>query len=753
MWPVVKLAGILCVVSAMGALQYAMPSFTQSQQSVNGSAAAIEQQPAVITLPANTGSWRVADPYLAKRGSLYFSPSDAEQSPVYQASLGLKTQVEIHVTGMVARTQVRQTFKNDQDEWQNALYVFPLPENAAVDHMQMQVGERVIEGQIKEKQQAKKIFVAAKQAGKKASLVEQQRPNMFSNHIANIAPGEQITVTIEYQQTLDYQQGQYSLRFPMTITPRYVPSNNQQDAGGDGMTDPLVGELASTIAQVIDVPTNVHQGEDSNKSAADQQNTEDLDLQVYLHAGVALEQIDSAYHQIVSQEESPGHYHIALAQQTMANRDFVLSWQPKLSQTVQVSHFQQQFNQQTYGLIMIYPPQDLSNSPALTQDRDVIFVLDTSGSMTGESILQAKQALLLALDELSVHDTFNVIEFNSTAQRLWPTSQAAESERLQEARDFIENLSANGGTEMAGALSLALEQSAHQDQNDRLKQVIFMTDGSVGNENALMQLIQQKLGEARLFTVGIGSAPNSYFMSEAAQSGKGTYTYIGAVSEVKDKMLSLLQKLAHPAVTDLHLRLNGQRLDLQGQLESYPRTMSDLYLGEPLVLSYQQTLSAQSKQPAVSAESLSLHGRFQKASWQQPLTASTIQKQAGLNVLWARQKITQLSRDLRTIGMDNRDVERGKVIQQHITDTALSHHLVSQFTSLVAVDITPSKPANLVSVDTQVKNRAPLNNPLLGQLPQTATTADLQILIGLILLGIAVCNRFIGANRKRPRPC
>jgi Ca-activated chloride channel homolog len=750
MWPVVKLAGILCVVSAMGALQYAKPPVTQAQSSINGSVPAIVQQPAVITLPANTGSWQVADPYLAKRGSLYFSPSDTEQPPVYHASLGLNTQVEIHVTGMVARTQVRQTFKNDQDVWQNALYVFPLPENAAVDHMQMQVSERVIEGQIKEKQQAKKIFEAAKQSGKKASLVEQQRPNMFSNHIANIAPGEQITVTIEYQQTLAFQHGKYSLRFPMTITPRYMPSNNQHLTAADGRADPLAAEPDNTPTREA---VYAHRGNDSNESSAYNHTIEDLDLQVYLHAGVALEQIDSAYHHIVSQEESTGLYHIQLAEQTLANRDFELSWQPKLSPSVQVSHFQQQFNQQTYGLIMIYPPQDLHSSAALTQDRELIFVLDTSGSMTGESILQAKQALLLALDELSVHDTFNVIEFNSTAQRLWPTSQAAEAEWLQEARSFIENLSANGGTEMAGALSLALEQSLPQAQNDRLKQVIFITDGSVGNENALMQLIQQQLGDARLFTVGIGSAPNSYFMSEAAQTGKGTYTYIGAVSEVKDKMLSLLQKLAHPALTDIYLRFNDQRIDMLEQLESYPRTMTDLYLGEPLILSYRQTLPAQNTLAAVSADSLSLHGRFQQAPWQEQLTASTIQKQAGLNVLWARQKITQLSRDLRTIAMDGSDAERVKDIQQSITETALTHHLVSQFTSLVAVDISPSKPAHLMSVDTVVKNRAPLNNPLLGQLPQTATTADLQMLVGLLLLGIALCNLFIGANRKRLRPC
>ena len=749
MWPVVKLAGILCVVSAMGALQYAKPPVIQAQSSINGSAPAIDQQPAVITLPANTGSWQVADPYLAKRGSLYFSPSDTDPPPVYRASLGLNTQVEIHVTGMVARTQVRQTFKNDQDLWQNALYVFPLPENAAVDHMQMQVGERVIEGQIKEKQQAKKIFEAAKKTGKKASLVEQQRPNMFSNHIANIAPGEQITVTIEYQQTLAFQQGKYSLRFPMTITPLYMPSNKHHLADADGRADPLAAEPDDTLAQAVVAPVETHPDDVTNESAAYHHKAEDLDLQVYLHAGVALEQIDSAYHRIVSQIESTGLYHIQLAEQTLANRDFELSWQPKLSQRVQVSHFQQQFNQQTYGLIMIYPPQDLHSSAALNQDRELIFVLDTSGSMTGESIIQAKQALLLALDELSVHDTFNVIEFNSTAQRLWPTSQAAEAEWLQEARSFIENLSANGGTEMAGALSLALEQRLPQGQNDRLKQVIFITDGSVGNENTLMQLIQQQLGDARLFTVGIGSAPNSYFMSEAAQTGKGTYTYIGAVSEVKDKMLSLLQKLAHPALTDINVRFNGQRLDMLAQLESYPRTMTDLYLGEPLILSYEQTLPAQNTQAAVSTDALSLHGRFQQAPWQQQLTASTLQKQAGLNVLWARQKITQLSRDLRTITMDSSDADRAKDIQQSITDIALTHHLVSQFTSLVAVDISPSKPAHLMSVDTLVKNRAPLNNPLLGQLPQTATTADLQMLVGLILLGIALCNLFIGANRKR----
>ena len=407
-----------------------------------------------------------------------------------------------------------------------------------------------------------------------------------------------------------------------------------------------------------------------------------------------------------------------------------------------MAHFQQNVNGQQYGLLMIYPP-DISTPKTQELDREVIFVLDTSGSMAGESLNQAKRALLLALSELKAKDRFNVIEFNSYAQNLWQNSLPATLAAITEARNFIVNLSANGGTEMASALTLALDQQGKQ-STAGIRQVVFITDGSVGNEESLMTLISDKLHSSRLFTVGIGSAPNSYFMTEAALMGKGTYTYIGAIEQVQSKMQALLSKLANPALTDIQLLINNEVASLQTDIEFYPRMISDLYLGEPLVLSYRQST------PDIEHTNLSIQGRYQQQAWTMPITINQSERQSGLNVLWAREKIAQLSRDQRKATMDNLESTQAEYFKQQITQTALEHHMVSQYTSLVAVDITPSKPVDSPVYQQQVSNRLPRgsHNPL-AHLPQTATAAELQILIGCLFIGVAIC--MLGISRKRKR--
>jgi Ca-activated chloride channel family protein len=722
MGPAIKLVSALLVVLALGALQIAAPSFNpapeapiQTNQSNNNND--------VIELPANTGRWQVANYQEAERGSLFFLAEESTSGGVYNVSPSLKTDVKINVTGVVARTQLSQTFKNDSKEWLNALYVFPLPDNAAIDHLQMQIGERIIEGQIKEKNQAKKIYAQAKQEGKKASLIVQQRPNLFTNSIANIGPGESIIITIEYQQTLAYEQAAYQLRFPMTVSPRYYPPASATNTSSEIGTDTQTTYAApATIA-------------------------EDINIEVTLQAGLAVRKLHSEFHDIKTHESAEGHYVIRLAKQVIANQDFVLSWQPELGSTAKVAHFQQYLNGQQFGLLMIYPP-DLATQTVQELDREVIFVLDTSGSMSGESLNQAKRALLLALSELKAKDRFNVIEFNSYAQNLWQDSKPATLAAITEARNFIVNLSANGSTEMASALNLALKQQDKQVAAG-IRQVVFITDGSVGNEESLMSLISEKLHNSRLFTVGIGSAPNSYFMTEAALMGKGTYTYIGAIEQVQSKMQALLTKLANPALTDIQLMINNELASLQTDIEFYPRVISDLYLGEPLVLSYRQST------PDITQANLSLQGRYQQAPWTLPITTSQSNRQSGLNVLWAREKISQLSRDQRKAAMDNIESTQAEYFKQQITQTALQHHLVSQYTSLVAVDVTPSKPKSSQAYNQQVTNRIPqgnMQNPL-AHLPQTATAAELKILIGSLLIGVALCIQFMMRRRKPALTC
>jgi Ca-activated chloride channel homolog len=714
MAPVTKLASILLVVLALGALQIAVPSLNSMQS--NAEPLTQTNKP-VIELPANTGSWHVANYQEAQRGSLFFQ-NDNDNG--FRLSPNLSTKASITVSGVVARTQLIQTFHNSSDQWVNGVYVFPLPENAALDHLQMQIGERIIEGQIKEKQQAKQLFEQAKLEGKKASLVVQQRPNLFTNSVANIGPDESIIITIEYQQTLAFEHNAFQLRLPLTITPRYMPVSSGQNAD----------KQTAEVQPSYQVPDSLN---------------EDINIEVKINAGVILDNITSDFHKIKSEKVAEGEYTVQLEAQTIANQDFVLRWQPQLNQLPQVAHFQQNVNGNQYGLVMIYPPlNNTEKNEQLGLKREVIFVLDTSGSMSGTSLEQAKQALLLALSDLNPSDRFNVIEFNSYAQNLWTQSKPAELTAITEARNFIVNLTANGGTEIASALNLAFEQP--NKERDRLRQIVFVTDGSVGNEDALMQLITAKLQDSRLFTVGIGSAPNSYFMTEAAKMGRGTYTYIGSIEQVKSQMLGLLNKLAHPSLTDIQLQLNGSSAKAQSAIEFYPNVIADLYLGEPLVLSYRQT----SSQINIDSE-LSLIGNYANKKWQSHLLPGDTLQQSGLHVLWARQKIAQLSRDQRSAMLDNPSSEQLNSFKQNITQTALDHHLVSQYTSLVAIDITPTKPSDLLAHDRQITNRVPKGSATQSQfarLPQTATTAELNMLIGLLLIGSALCMRVFTRKTK-----
>jgi Ca-activated chloride channel family protein len=284
----------------------------------------------------------------------------------------------------------------------------------------------------------------------------------------------------------------------------------------------------------------------------------------------------------------------------------------------------------------------------------------------GDAIKQAKKTLNLAIEQPKATDNFNIIEFNSYAQNLWTLPKLADPNNKKDAKHFVSSLSAHGGTEMESALNLAFSQPKI-DTSNALRQIVFITDGSVSNEESLMKLISDKLENSRLFTVGIGGAPNSFFMSEAAKIGRGTFTYIGSVDQVQEKMLALLTKLQHPAITDIELQINSNSSQSVRQLEFYPNVISDLYKGEPLVLSYRMTgaimgsdnssssdisdisFSSGSSNNDLSKGNLTAH--YQGNPWGNGLELNAQTRQSGLNVLWAREKIGQLTRNKRRASM------------------------------------------------------------------------------------------------------
>ena len=633
-------------------------------------------------------------PNQAQAGSLLWKMAQG-----YTTATTLNTDVDMKISGLVARVSIRQEFRNEGSEWVEGIYVFPLPDKAAVDQMRLHIGDRFIEGEIREKEQAKKEYEEAKQSGRKASLVQQQRANLFTTSVANVAPGELVVVEIEYLEDLRYEDGRFSLRFPMTLTPRYIPGQALPDKQGSGWasdTDRVPDASLITPPQVT--ASNNHK----------------ISLTADVNAGMPLEIIASRYHP-VSVAEKEGHYMVSLDGPAVAmDHDFELVWQPVPSAKPRAMAFTETIEGKPYHLLMVMPP-DQDQAPPVTIPRETIFIIDTSGSMHGVSMSQAKRAVHLAIKALQPGDLFNVIEFDSHTTALFPHSMLANTNNVGNALKFVEQLQADGGTEMRPALKLAMEAPP---QETHLRQIIFITDGSVGYEDEMFSMIEQKLGAARLFTVGIGSAPNSLFMRKAAEAGRGSYTFVSALHEVREKMDALFRKLEHPQVTDIEVQWPSNVI-----VDTYPSTVPDLYLGEPV------TVKARASNAFGPGDVVRVSGNSVTGGWTTKLPLNAPVRSAGVAALWARARIGELM-DAERHGGNPEELRTG------ILETALTHHLVSKYTSLIAVDKTPVRPAGDPLSSEQVPNLLPYGqsmNAIFG-FPATATDAPALRFMGIAWL-------------------
>jgi Ca-activated chloride channel family protein len=590
---------------------------------------------------------------------------------LFAVAPNLSTEVSIRVTGPVVRTSVRQTFRNTTGRCVEGLYVFPLPEMSAVDTLEMMIGARTITGEIREKQDANRVYQKAKSEGRKAALIEQHRPNVFTTSVASILPDEIATITIEYQETARYEKGEYRLRFPMVVAPRY-------NARGTPYS------LASMAQAGVSRPQ----------------------ISVDLQPGYSVAGFKSNY-QLTQQIVGDEHYQLAI-DQVDGDRDLELVWRPDLGSTPEATVLTEKIGDQTFALIVVTPPPQ----PVVSVGRETVFIIDSSGSMQGGSMEQARSALLLAIDNLRPGDRFNVIDFDSEARALFDESRVVDATSIETAREFVRGLDANGGTEMLSALKLALPSG--QQLPGTVRQVIFMTDGQVGNEQELFTYIHSTLGESRLFTVGIGSAPNSHFMRNAARFGRGTFTYIGDLKQVQERMGELFEKLSSPAMTSIEVQVDDPTAEM------WPSRIPDLYTGEPLVVAVRVV------DPSVT---IALRGRVGGQQWSRDLRLPPPGgDDSGIARLWARQKI-EFAMDRLSEGVDP------AVVRAQVIDVALRHHLVSQYTSLVAVDQTPHGLAGATCA-AEMETNAPQPQDA-GQLPQTATPAALLILIGMALIVVA----------------
>jgi Ca-activated chloride channel family protein len=662
----------------------------------------------VATLVAVAGATAVAQeaPPRVTHGSLLVHTHTAGRPEEVPA---VRTDVRIRVTGPIARVAVTQEFRNPSAQWLEGIYVFPLPEGAAVDAMRLEVGGRVLEGQIREREEARRTYQQARETGQKASLLEQERPNVFTMSVANLGPGETAVVDIEYQEVVRYDQGEFRLRFPMVVGPRYIPGTEPvAGAAGTGW-----GSNTTAVPDAARITPPVRHPAEPGVSP--------VGLTVELDAGFPLARLASPYHAIVTTPVSRTGHSITLADTAApADRDFELVWAPDPGAEPAAAVFTEWHGGEPYALVMLLPPAAPGARTRLP--REVVFVIDTSGSMAGASIQQARAALDDALAALAPADRFNVIQFNSRTERLFPASVPAGPAEVARARRWVERLQANGGTEMLPALRAALEDDT---EGTGVRQVVFVTDGLVGNEDQLFAYLAASLGRSRLFTVGIGAAPNAHFMTRAAQFGRGAYTYIGSPGEVAEKMGALFRKLERPVLGDVVVDWGGE------QVEAWPARVPDLYVGEPVVLLARLGASA--------TADLTVSGRRGAEPWEARLRVEARRDETGIHKLWARKKIAGLMDRLRE------GADRGEV-RSAVVAVALQHHLVSPYTSLVAVDVTPTRPVGTPSGPANVPVALPAGmvyEKVFGGLPQGATPGPLYAALALaaLLLALGVARR------------
>jgi len=606
-----------------------------------------QAQPAAFVTPNDMGA-----------GSLLLQTA---QDGKYIEAPRLATDVDIDVNGPTARAVLTQAFENSTDKWVEALYVFPLPEDSAVYSLKMIVGNRVIVADIKEKQAARAIYEKARREGKKASLVEQQRPNVFTNAVANIGPHEKIVVQIEYQQAVHLADGRFSLRVPLVVAPRYTPQNAEAIAqradlkAGWGQTKQ--SSSRNGVSKPVSAPLLAPESDRANP----------VTLKVNLNAGFPLDDVKSLYHTVEIDRVSDGARRIVLDGDATADRDFVLEWSAVASSVPSVGLFREHVGKDDYVLAYVTPPAVATSQKA---GREVVFVIDNSGSMGGTSIEQARASLDYALSRLKTNDRFNVIRFDDTMTKFFPDSVMATADNIASARRFVTGLDAAGGTEMLPPLQAALDDS-HQASG--LRQVVFLTDGEVNNEQQLLDAIAQSRGRSRIFMVGIGSAPNTYLMSRAAELGRGSFTHIGSVAEVDERMRILFDKLENPAVTNVAAAFSEKNVNLS------PSLLPDIYHGEPLVLAARM---------GKAAGSLTISGMVGDRPWTISLPLDQASNAKGISKIWARRQIDDAEVNL-TLGKITQTEADKRILQ-----LALEHHLVTRLTSLVAVDSKRLRPAN-----------------------------------------------------------
>jgi Ca-activated chloride channel family protein len=562
------------------------------------------------------------------------------------------TDVKAQISGFLSRVTVTQEFENPFKEKIEAVYTFPLPQNAAVDDMTMLVGDRTVRGKVLRREEAQAVYEAAKNNGQTASLLEQERPNIFTQSVANILPGEQIKITISYVETLKYEEGSYEFVFPMVVGPRYVPGN-PTGAQGNG--------FAPDTDRVPDASRITPQPPPPGMRAG-----HDISIDVLLDAGVPIDAVNAKTHEVLLERPDIRRAHISLKdQETIPNKDFILRYDVA-GKKINDALLTHSTGHSGFFTLILQPPERVTVEDVTP--KELVFVLDTSGSMSGFPIEKAKETMKLALDNLYSYDTFNLITFAGDEHILFPEPVPATKENLAKAQRFLETREGSGGTEMMKAIKASMDPS---DNQGHVRIVCFMTDGYVGNDMEIIGEVQ-KHPNARVFSFGIGGSVNRFLLDNMAKYGRGEVEYVGLNDDGSAAAKRFHERVRNPLLTDLTVDWNGIPVS-----DVYPRTIPDLFSAKPVILTGRYAGDGKGV--------IRLRGKMSGRDFVReiPVDFSSTEQHDVLATLWARTRCDDL------MGQDMNGAQQGTMkdeLKQAITQLGLDYRIMTQFTSFVAVE-------------------------------------------------------------------
>jgi Ca-activated chloride channel family protein len=573
------------------------------------------------------------------------------------------TDVQVDIAGFVARVTLTQRFENPYPHPIEAVYTFPMSERAAVDSMEMRIGDRVIRGDIKRREEARQIYEQARDAGKAASLLDQERPNIFTQSVANILPGHAIEVTISYVEYLKYEDGEYEYSFPMVVGPRYIPGN---------VTAP--GQPVSPLGRKAG-PESTDQVPDAGKlnppiTPEGTRAGHDISLTVHVDAGLPLQALNAKLHEVDVTRPSGNEAVVRLRNQNeIPNRDFILKY-GVAGNAIGDAVLTHTSAQGGFFTLVLHPPARVV--PKAAAPKEMIFVIDCSGSMSGFPIEKAKRTMELAIEGMNPNDTFNLVSFAGGVgycfDRPQPNSQANRRAALQ----YLRNLQGGGGTEMMKAIHAAL---GNQHDPDRLRLVCFMTDGYIGNDFEIIDAIQKNAGSARVFSFGIGNSINRFLLEGMARAGRGEAEIVSLESDGDAAAQRFHERIQSPVLTDISIDFGGLPVE---EVFPDPTAIPDLFASKPLVLKGRYTGSG--------SGTVTVRGNTAAGPFEREIAVDLPKSHPENDVLaplWARARIGWLMyQDL----LGAQQGEPNPDVKEAIVELGLAYNLLTQYTSFVAVE-------------------------------------------------------------------